>query len=163
MNERAIYALKFDGAVFYIGMTVTPARRLYTHQRAAHKGSTSKVYQYMRKVGVAKCTMEVLETFDGTPKQARMRETDTINKYIAGDHTLYNSMKSAFGSVGWYNGRWRYQYMADKHKTDYFSGEVQGRLDAESARKRMHPEYKSINDWAELHAINNLQAIDLTE
>lgn len=90
-KDPAIYALTYEGRVFYVGRTAVNAlNRLWQHRYRAESGHPAPVYRWMREVGISNVTFEILERITKA-SEARKLEAFWIAKLIEEGQPLTNA------------------------------------------------------------------------
>lgn len=89
-KNPAVYALKHDGRIFYVGYTSTNAlNRYWQHVSRASSGHTAPVYERMREVGIRDVEYDILEEI-GDPGEAANIEARWIKELLASGEPLTN-------------------------------------------------------------------------
>lgn len=90
--DPAVYALMHNGGVFYVGRTsINIEERMWQHVHRARSGHRAPVYEWMRDVGIANVSPEVLERlpFGSDPRAV---EAAWIKRLIEQGADLKNRM-----------------------------------------------------------------------
>lgn len=100
-----IYCYEFPNGNCYIGQTIHPERRKYTHRKDAENGSNLPFHKAIREFGWDNIKYHVLEEISDVSKsivtkQLNVLEIKYIEQYKLGGKILYNATNGGEGTSG---------------------------------------------------------------